>query len=58
MKLMLRNYLGSVAFGCLALVGCGDDAPATPERVLWGVEQMRRLKVAQAETTQTQAEPA
>ncbi len=25
------------------------DAPATPERVLWGVEQMRRLKTAQAQ---------
>jgi xanthine dehydrogenase large subunit len=24
------------------------DAPATPERVLWGCEQMRQLKVVKA----------
>ncbi|WP_421682319.1 xanthine dehydrogenase molybdopterin binding subunit [Stutzerimonas urumqiensis] len=31
------------------------DAPATPERVLWGVEQIRKLKVAAkaSETTET-----
>ncbi|MET0778968.1 MAG: hypothetical protein ABWZ65_26150, partial [Pseudomonas mandelii] len=29
------------------------DAPATPERVLWGCEQMRQLKVAKA----VEAEP-
>ncbi|CAD5110513.1 xanthine dehydrogenase molybdopterin binding subunit [Zestomonas carbonaria] len=34
------------------------DAPATPERVLWGVEQMRKLKqVTQAEVA-TESEPA
>ncbi|XLY86553.1 xanthine dehydrogenase molybdopterin binding subunit [Ectopseudomonas mendocina] len=34
------------------------DAPATPERVLWGVEQMRKLK-AQAKTAgATEVEPA
>ncbi len=34
------------------------DAPATPERVLWGVEQMRQLKLAQAEKAPAQVEPA
>jgi len=34
------------------------DAPATPERVLWGVEQMRKLKLAQAEKAPAQVEPA
>ncbi|MNP54215.1 hypothetical protein D3C76_1487540 [compost metagenome] len=34
------------------------DAPATPERVLWGVEQMRKLKAQQAAKTPTEAEPA
>ncbi|MOA54962.1 hypothetical protein D3C78_1786680 [compost metagenome] len=34
------------------------DAPATPERVLWGVEQMRKLKAQQAERTPSIAEPA
>ncbi|WP_120997960.1 xanthine dehydrogenase molybdopterin binding subunit [Stutzerimonas urumqiensis] len=29
------------------------DAPATPERVLWGVEQMRKLKVAAAAVERT-----
>lgn len=34
------------------------DAPATPERVLWGVEQMRKLK-AQSKTASTaEVEPA
>ena len=30
------------------------DAPATPERVLWGVEQMRRLKQAASKSAATQ----
>ncbi|MBD9631390.1 xanthine dehydrogenase molybdopterin binding subunit [Pseudomonas sp. PDM19] len=34
------------------------DAPATPERVLWGVEQMRKLKLAQVEKAPAQVEPA
>ncbi len=34
------------------------DAPATPERVLWGVEQMRRLKAAQAQAADAAVEPA
>lgn len=34
------------------------DAPATPERVLWGVEQMRRLKTAQAQAADAAVEPA
>jgi xanthine dehydrogenase large subunit len=33
------------------------DAPATPERVLWGVEQMRKLKQAQAMESQSAVEP-
>ncbi|WAE51576.1 xanthine dehydrogenase molybdopterin binding subunit [Stutzerimonas frequens] len=34
------------------------DAPATPERVLWGVEQMRRLKQAAAVSSATESAPA
>ncbi|AWM60846.1 xanthine dehydrogenase molybdopterin binding subunit [Stutzerimonas stutzeri] len=34
------------------------DAPATPERVLWGVEQMRRLKQAASTSAATQTTPA
>ena len=34
------------------------DAPATPERVLWGVEQMRRLKQAASKPAATQMTPA
>lgn len=34
------------------------DAPATPERVLWGVEQMRRLKQAASKPAATQTTPA
>jgi len=34
------------------------DAPATPERVLWGVEQMRQLQKNAAASVQTEAEPA
>lgn len=30
------------------------DAPATPERVLWGVEQMRKLKQARTSTVETE----
>lgn len=30
------------------------DAPATPERVLWGVEQMRKLKKARTSTVETE----
>ncbi|WP_372866224.1 hypothetical protein, partial [Pseudomonas aeruginosa] len=29
-----------------------------PERVLWGVEQMRRLKAAQAQAADAAVEPA
>lgn len=34
------------------------DAPATPERVLWGVEQMRRLKQAASKSATTESTPA
>lgn len=34
------------------------DAPATPERVLWGVEQMRKLKAANKAANATEVEPA
>lgn len=34
------------------------DAPATPERVLWGVEQMRKLKQAAAVPSATETAPA
>ncbi|GIZ12077.1 xanthine dehydrogenase molybdopterin binding subunit [Pseudomonas sp. NCCP-436] len=34
------------------------DAPATPERVLWGVEQMRKLKAASKATNAAEVEPA
>lgn len=34
------------------------DAPATPERVLWGVEQMRRLKQAASKSATTETTPA
>ncbi len=34
------------------------DAPATPERVLWGVEQMRRLKRAASKSATTETTPA
>lgn len=34
------------------------DAPATPERVLWGVEQMRKLKQAASKPVATQTTPA
>ncbi|WP_444816045.1 xanthine dehydrogenase molybdopterin binding subunit [Stutzerimonas frequens] len=34
------------------------DAPATPERVLWGVEQMRRLKRTAAVSSTTESAPA
>ena len=34
------------------------DAPATPERVLWGVEQMRKLKQAASKPAATQTTPA
>ena len=34
------------------------DAPATPERVLWGVEQMRKLKQAAAAPAATETTPA
>jgi xanthine dehydrogenase large subunit len=34
------------------------DAPATPERVLWGVEQMRKLKAAAKAENATEVEPA
>lgn len=34
------------------------DAPATPERVLWGVEQMRRLKQAASKSAATETTPA
>ncbi|HIQ45915.1 xanthine dehydrogenase molybdopterin binding subunit [Ectopseudomonas khazarica] len=34
------------------------DAPATPERVLWGVEQMRKLKAQAKAASATEAEPA
>ena len=34
------------------------DAPATPERVLWGVEQMRKLKLAAVAVATTEATPA
>jgi xanthine dehydrogenase large subunit len=30
------------------------DAPATPERVLWGCEQMRQLTAAKAVETETE----
>jgi len=30
------------------------DAPATPERVLWGCEQMRGLKVVKASEPETE----
>lgn len=34
------------------------DAPATPERVLWGVEQMRRSKQAASKSATTETTPA
>lgn len=34
------------------------DAPATPERVLWGVEQMRKLKATAKADSAAQVEPA
>ena len=34
------------------------DAPATPERVLWGVEQMRKLKAAAKVASAVEVEPA
>ena len=34
------------------------DAPATPERVLWGVEQMRKLKQAAVAVAATETTPA
>ncbi|MFI8747027.1 xanthine dehydrogenase molybdopterin binding subunit [Pseudomonas sp. NPDC077186] len=34
------------------------DAPATPERVLWGVEQMRKLKAAAKAASAAEVEPA
>ncbi|AEJ06410.1 xanthine dehydrogenase [Stutzerimonas stutzeri] len=34
------------------------DAPATPERVLWGVEQMRRLKQAASKSATTETTTA
>ena len=34
------------------------DAPATPERVLWGVEQMRKLKQTTAASATTETTPA
>lgn len=34
------------------------DAPATPERVLWGVQQMQAVKNSVGTVTQTEAEPA
>ncbi|PIA68330.1 xanthine dehydrogenase molybdopterin binding subunit [Pseudomonas sediminis] len=34
------------------------DAPATPERVLWGVEQMRKLKAQSKTASTTEVEPA
>jgi xanthine dehydrogenase large subunit len=34
------------------------DAPATPERVLWGVQQMLAVKNSVVAVTQTEAEPA
>ncbi|WP_049339463.1 xanthine dehydrogenase molybdopterin binding subunit [Stutzerimonas stutzeri] len=34
------------------------DAPATPERVLWGVEQMRRLEQAASKSATTETTPA
>ncbi|MFV9682775.1 xanthine dehydrogenase molybdopterin binding subunit [Pseudomonas sp. NY15367] len=34
------------------------DAPATPERVLWGVEQMRKLKATAKTAGATEVEPA
>ncbi|MGN5594768.1 xanthine dehydrogenase molybdopterin binding subunit [Stutzerimonas nitrititolerans] len=34
------------------------DAPATPERVLWGVEQMRKLKQGAAAAVATETTPA
>ncbi len=34
------------------------DAPATPERVLWGVEQMRKLKRTTAAAAATETTPA
>ncbi|TLX53250.1 xanthine dehydrogenase molybdopterin binding subunit [Stutzerimonas nosocomialis] len=34
------------------------DAPATPERVLWGVEQMRRLKQAASQSAAPETTPA
>ncbi|UNL97771.1 xanthine dehydrogenase molybdopterin binding subunit [Stutzerimonas stutzeri] len=34
------------------------DAPATPERVLWGVEQMRKFKQAASKSATTETTPA
>ena len=34
------------------------DAPATPERVLWGVEQMRKLKRTATTVEATETTPA
>jgi xanthine dehydrogenase large subunit len=33
------------------------DAPATPERVLWGCEQMRQLKAAKAAEAEVELAP-
>jgi xanthine dehydrogenase large subunit len=33
------------------------DAPATPERVLWGCEQMRQLKAVKAVAAETELAP-
>lgn len=34
------------------------DAPATPERVLWGVELMRKLKAQTKAASAAEVEPA
>uniref|UniRef100_UPI003568EC48 hypothetical protein n=1 Tax=Pseudomonas sp. TaxID=306 RepID=UPI003568EC48 len=34
------------------------DAPATPERVLWGVEQMKKLQQTAKAATAIEIEPA
>ena len=34
------------------------DAPATPERVLWGVEQMKKLQQNTKSATAAEVEPA
>ena len=33
------------------------DAPATPERVLWGCEQMRQLKAVKPVETESELAP-